>query len=66
MYHIRMNEENSFIIFFIILFVCILTDIGGYVFGKIFKGPKLISYSPNKTYSGLIGGYCFAFFLLPV
>ena len=65
MYHIRMNEENSFIIFFIILFVCILTDIGGYVFGKIFKGPKLISYSPNKTYSGLIGGYFFAFFLIP-
>ena len=39
------------------LFICICTDIGGYVFGKIFKGPKLTKISPNKTYSGMIGGY---------
>ena len=65
MYQMRMSEESTIVIFFIILFACILTDIGGYVFGKIFKGPKLISYSPNKTYSGLIGGYIFAFFLIP-
>ena len=39
------------------LFICISTDIGGYVFGKIFKGPKLTKISPNKTYSGMIGGY---------
>ena len=37
--------------------VCISTDIGGYLFGKIFKGPKLTKISPNKTYSGMIGGY---------
>ena len=37
--------------------MCISTDIGGYVFGKIFKGPKLTKISPNKTYSGVIGGY---------
>ena len=65
MYQLRINDENSIVIFFIILLACILTDIGGYLFGKIFKGPKLISYSPNKTYSGLIGGYLFAFFLIP-
>tara|TARA_B100002019_G_C20980193_1_gene455415 strand:- start:122 stop:601 length:480 start_codon:yes stop_codon:yes gene_type:complete len=40
-----------------VLLVCISTDIGGYVFGKFFKGPKLIKISPNKTYSGMIGGY---------
>ena len=40
-----------------ILIICITTDIGGYVFGKIFKGPKLINISPNKTYSGVIGGF---------
>ena len=39
------------------LFICISTDIGGYVFGKIFKGPKLTKISPNKTYAGTIGGY---------
>ena len=38
-------------------FVCVATDIGGYVFGKIFKGPKLTKISPNKTYAGMIGGY---------
>ena len=38
-------------------FICISTDIGGYVFGKIFKGPKLTKISPNKTYAGMIGGY---------
>lgn len=32
-----------------------LTDIGGYIFGKLFGGPKLIKISPNKTWSGLIG-----------
>ena len=32
-------------------------DIGGYIFGKIFKGPKLIKISPNKTYSGMIGSF---------
>ncbi|MDC3138680.1 phosphatidate cytidylyltransferase [Candidatus Pelagibacter sp.] len=39
------------------LLICIATDIGGYVFGKIFKGPKLTKISPNKTYAGMIGGY---------
>ena len=28
---------------------------GGYIFGKIFKGPKLTKISPNKTYSGAFG-----------
>ena len=43
--------------FLAVLLVCISTDIGGYIFGKIFKGPKLIKISPKKTYSGVIGGY---------
>tara|TARA_Y100001958_G_C20891668_1_gene317584 strand:+ start:151 stop:540 length:390 start_codon:yes stop_codon:yes gene_type:complete len=46
--------------------ICILTDIGGYVFGKIFKGPKLTNYSPNKTYSGVIGSYAFSITLVPL
>ena len=32
-----------------------LTDIGGYIFGKLFEGPKLIKISPNKTWSGAFG-----------
>ena len=42
------------------LFICISTDIGGYFFGKIFKGPKLTKISPNKTYAGMIGGFFFS------
>ena len=48
--------SNSHIEIFVLL-VCVSTDIGGYVFGKLFKGPKLTRISPNKTYSGMIGGY---------
>ena len=40
-----------------VISICIATDIGGYIFGKIIKGPKLTRISPNKTYSGMIGGY---------
>ena len=43
------------IIIFIILLGCIASDIGGFIFGKIFKGPKLTRISPNKTYAGAIG-----------
>ena len=42
------------------LFICISTDIGGYFFGKIFKGPKLTKISPKKTYAGMIGGFFFS------
>ena len=43
--------------FLFVLTICVSTDIGGYIFGKIFKGPKLTKISPNKTYAGAIGGY---------
>ena len=43
--------------FYLIVTICISTDVGGYVFGKIFKGKKLSRISPNKTYSGLFGSY---------
>ena len=48
------NKEN---IFLFILSICIFTDIGGYVFGKIFKGKKLTSISPNKTFNGMLGSF---------
>ena len=43
--------------FLMVILTCVATDIGGYIFGKIFKGPKLIKISPNKTYSGMFGGF---------
>ncbi len=51
------SEDISLSLFLFITLMCVSTDIGGYMFGKIFKGPKLTKLSPNKTYSGLIGGY---------
>ena len=43
--------------FLMVILTCVSTDIGGYIFGKIFKGPKLIKISPNKTYAGMFGGF---------
>ncbi len=43
--------------FILVILICISTDIGGFVFGKIFKGSKLTKISPNKTYSGMIGSF---------
>ena len=52
------------IILYIILFGCVASDIGGYIVGKIFKGPKLIKISPNKTFSGAIGSIIFTCLLI--
>ena len=48
------------IILFIILIICVFSDIGGFTIGKILKGPKLTSISPNKTISGSIGAILFS------
>ena len=53
----ELREKYSFESFLVIIIICIFTDIGGYVFGKIFKGPKLTKISPKKTYSGVIGSF---------
>ena len=45
------------ILIFIILLGCISSDVGGFIFGKFFKGPKLTRISPNKTISGAIGSF---------
>lgn len=56
-YMVRNILNNEYFIFMFILGICIATDIGGYVFGKFIKGPKLTKISPNKTYSGMIGSF---------
>ena len=58
-YLLRLNFGLNAFLFVII--ICIFTDIGGYSFGKIFKGPKLTKISPNKTYIGMVGS-----FILPI
>ena len=51
---------------FYVIIICSSTDIGGYVFGKIFKGPKLTKISPKKTYAGMFGGYFLSLISLSV
>ncbi len=53
--YLRQYIGLNFFLFLII--VCIFTDIGGYIFGKTFKGPKLTKVSPKKTYSGVLGSF---------
>ena len=48
-----------------------LTDIGGYISGKLLRGPKLIKISPNKTWAGALGSiilsqFAFLIFFLDV
>ena len=51
------NQPNISWNLIYIISICILSDIGGYLFGKFFKGKKLTKISPNKTYSGMIGSF---------
>jgi phosphatidate cytidylyltransferase len=53
----KIREGESFKLFLFIVIICISTDIGGYIFGKVFKGPKLTKISPKKTYAGVIGSF---------
>ena len=52
-----LRAEQGYMIFILVILISILTDIGGFIFGKIFKGPKLTKISPKKTYSGVIGSF---------
>ncbi len=58
------NDENGLSTFFFIILICISSDIGGYIFGKLFKGPKLTKISPNKTYSGVVGAYVLSLLII--
>ena len=53
------------IILFVLLTGCIASDIGGYIIGKKFGGPKLTRISPKKTISGSIGSLVFCSITIP-
>ncbi len=52
------------LILFILLFGCIGSDIGGFIIGKVFKGPKLTKISPKKTISGSLGSILFTIIII--
>jgi phosphatidate cytidylyltransferase len=51
---------------FYLFSICICSDIGGFLFGKTFKGKKLTKISPNKTVSGSIGSFTLSVLLVPI
>ena len=53
----QLNDLYGHNFFIFIIFACILTDLGGFIFGKLFRGPKLTKISPNKTYTGVFGSF---------
>ncbi len=55
-----LRKEQGYLFFFFIISISILSDLGGYFFGKLLKGPKLTKISPNKTYSGVFGSFLFS------
>ena len=66
-YFLFLIESNSLNLKLYLLYsilVAILSDIGGFIFGKIFKGRKLTKISPNKTISGSIGSFIFSLHLI--
>ena len=60
------NFYELYIITFIIIFGCIASDVGGFVFGKVLKGPKLTNISPKKTIAGAFGSLICTCTLMPI
>ena len=48
-----------------LLSVCVSSDIGGLLFGRIFKGKKLTKISPNKTIAGTVGSFFLSLMMVP-
>jgi len=64
---ITKSKDSEFFIFIIYaISISIMTDIGGLIFGKLFKGRKLTKISPKKTISGSIGSFIFSLLLIPL
>ncbi len=58
--YLGFSEIDKTVTLIFILSICVLTDIGGFVFGKLIGGKKLTKISPNKTYSGMFGSFIFS------
>jgi phosphatidate cytidylyltransferase len=55
------NEINFFLL---LIMICIMSDIGGYIFGKLLGGPKLTKLSPKKTLAGSFGSFFLSFIFI--
>ncbi len=57
---LRNDTISSQILLLWAIALTISSDVGGYIFGKIFKWKKWTKISPNKTISGVIGSFIFS------
>ena len=67
LYKLRGNTVSDFYYLLWVMTVVWLSDIGGFLFGRLIKGPKLSKWSPNKTIAGFFGSVIlgqFAFLVL--
>ena len=62
----KLSKPEIFTMIIYTILVSILTDIGGLVIGRVFKGRKLTKISPKKTISGSLGSFIFSLFLVPL
>ena len=60
-----LSQSNPIFLYFIIA-ISVSTDVGGYIFGKIFKWKKFTKISPKKTISGIFGSYFLSIVFLVV
>ena len=60
--HLRNDTVSSFVLLIWVIILTIASDVGGYVFGKLFKWKKLTKISPKKTISGVLGSFLFSLF----
>ncbi len=60
------SQDNAKMNMLYLFSICICSDVGGLLFGKVFKGKKLTKISPNKTISGSVGSFILSLCLVPL
>ena len=60
-YYLANDSISSLFLLYFVIGISVSSDVGGYVFGKIFKWKKLSKISPKKTISGVFGSYFCSF-----
>ena len=63
-FYLAENSDSTFNLLIWVITLSVCSDVGGYVFGKIFKWKKLTKISPKKTFSGVLGSFIFSIFSL--
>jgi len=65
-YYLGNDSLHSLFLLYFVIAISVSSDVGGYVFGKIFKWRQLTKISPKKTISGVFGSYFCSFICIIV